>query len=745
MSFFDQAAPLLAQQAFNPAFATPTLPTAIPKAASNFGGAAVSPTWNPGPTAMLNALSNMQNVSGENQLRAQQARQAQISTDVLQQQAKAAMQPAPPMYSPGIGAATAPAAPVAAPSQTGDPLDAYADRVISLESGGDPNAKNPKSSAAGPGGFTDATWLGVARQHFPATAQMGDQALMSLRTDKDFSRQMVKAYAQDNAGALSDAGLPVTAGNLYAAHFLGAGGATKVLSADPGTPLASLLPAQVMTANPSLKGQTAGVFAANMALKMGTAPGQAGQVAQANTGTMNDAGQPAPPSASPTPAQSPGAPQNPNDLFARQIAQIQNGNPGTPNGVPSAPSLPALPGQQINPAAIEWAQQQDRLNSFMGRRNPTAVDNILALAPGGANDPNTLFAKQLAQAQANKRADLQYAALLAAAQKGIDLQYAGPIAGATANATNASELQYKPQIAGAVATAQRQAAPPILRQGSVLPVADPDHPGQFKIGMQAPILPEGTSLGTGPNGEPSAVPVQGALPAIQDAERAKKLGAAQVQPLVDQNEVLKGEYEKNVVEPFNHAQDALEPLTAIQNAMQNYTTGPGAQTKLQAMKAWQTAAPYLGIDPGSQLGKEIASGEVINKEGNTLGFALARSLGSREAQSIVQQAIQSNPGLANSPQGNVQLIGLIKQGLQRDIDKRGYVDNFMQQHGTFAGATNAFNQTNPVESYISRAVPYQPKTEQDYNALMPGVTYFNPNTQSYKVKGSNAPANQPTQ
>lgn len=322
MGYFDQIAPQLAAAAFNPLFATPRLPEALPKSNSNFGGAAVTPTWNPGPVNMLNALTNMQNVAGENQLRTQQASGAAIQnvqsldqmnfvrrslglspmtpddlksgkyqdvSGVLGGGASAAAPAAGGPQQPQGNAASA--SPSAQKTAGTDPLDPYADRVISLESGGDPNAKNPRSSATGPGQFVDKTWLSVARDHFPETAQMDDSALLARRTDPDFSRSMVKAYAQDNAQALTGAGVPVTAGNLYAAHFLGAGGAAKVLSADPGAQLSDLLPAAVIKANPNLDGMTAGRFAANMALKMsGSAAPPRWQLVQAGSGTASDSG-----------------------------------------------------------------------------------------------------------------------------------------------------------------------------------------------------------------------------------------------------------------------------------------------------------------------------------------------------------------------------------------------------------------------------------------------------------------------
>jgi hypothetical protein len=53
--------------------------------------------------------------------------------------------------------------------------------------------------------------------------------------------QMTAAYADDNAGSLAGANLPVTLGTLYLAHFLGPSDAIKVLQAEPNTPAATIV------------------------------------------------------------------------------------------------------------------------------------------------------------------------------------------------------------------------------------------------------------------------------------------------------------------------------------------------------------------------------------------------------------------------------------------------------------------------------------------------------------------------
>ena len=69
---------------------------------------------------------------------------------------------------------------------------------------------------------------------------------------------MTKAYAQDNAQKLRRAGLPVTYGNVYLAHFAGPDQAKAVLLADPSAAADTIFKPDAMNANPFLKGMNAG-------------------------------------------------------------------------------------------------------------------------------------------------------------------------------------------------------------------------------------------------------------------------------------------------------------------------------------------------------------------------------------------------------------------------------------------------------------------------------------------------------
>lgn len=173
--------------------------------------------------------------------------------------------PAPP---PGIVQAP-PVAPAPAVSP-GTVFSAFAGRVSAPESGGNPNAKNPRSSAGGADQFIDSTWLAEMKAHHPdITAGKTDQQILALRGDPNLSQTVTADYAADNGKILQAHGLPVNDTTLYLAHGFGASGASAILKADPNAPASSVLPTQVIRANPQLANMTCGQVVASYGQKIG--------------------------------------------------------------------------------------------------------------------------------------------------------------------------------------------------------------------------------------------------------------------------------------------------------------------------------------------------------------------------------------------------------------------------------------------------------------------------------------------
>lgn len=130
----------------------------------------------------------------------------------------------------------------------------YFSAIKSAESGGNPNAKNPRSSATGLYQFTDGTWDAVAKAH----PQLG--LTPDGRRDPDQQERAIRAFTADNAKILAGSGIEPTGGNLYAAHFLGAGGARSVLSQPDNASVAAIVGPGVVKANPFLARMTVGDF-----------------------------------------------------------------------------------------------------------------------------------------------------------------------------------------------------------------------------------------------------------------------------------------------------------------------------------------------------------------------------------------------------------------------------------------------------------------------------------------------------
>lgn len=205
------------------------------------------------------------------------------------------------------------------------------DRIVSVESGGNPYAKNPRSSATGAGQFIDSTWLNTIGKYRPDLVQGLDRnQILALRTDPALSKEMTGYYAKENQGLLSAAGVPVNDGTTYLAHFAGPQGAIKVLQADPTAPVGGILGDKVVAANPFLANMTAGDLAAWAGKKMGVTDAPA-------------APQSVPAAPQQTIPQAPMAPQ-------QAVPQI----PATPQA--SSPGL--LGGQQQQSPGLLGAQNQ---------------------------------------------------------------------------------------------------------------------------------------------------------------------------------------------------------------------------------------------------------------------------------------------------------------------------------------------------------------------------------------------------
>jgi hypothetical protein len=149
---------------------------------------------------------------------------------------------------------------------TGTSFD-YLLTTAQLESGLNPGAQAHTSSAGGLFQFIDQTWLSIVKTVGPAlgfgsyaqsiqqgvdgryqvTDPAARQAILGLRNDPAASATMAGAFTRGNAAQLAGAlGRQPSESELYMAHFLGAEGAGKLISAatrQPDASAAGLFPA----------------------------------------------------------------------------------------------------------------------------------------------------------------------------------------------------------------------------------------------------------------------------------------------------------------------------------------------------------------------------------------------------------------------------------------------------------------------------------------------------------------------
>jgi hypothetical protein len=136
-------------------------------------------------------------------------------------------------------------------------IDKATGKIITVESKGDPNAKNPNSSATGLGQFTKDTWLATVGKYRPDLMVGRTEAeVLGLRTDPAISVEMTRNLTKENAAGLQASGFPVNESTLYLSHFLGLGGAKKMLNAPADALASEVAGGDATTRNQSILGGT---------------------------------------------------------------------------------------------------------------------------------------------------------------------------------------------------------------------------------------------------------------------------------------------------------------------------------------------------------------------------------------------------------------------------------------------------------------------------------------------------------
>ena len=120
----------------------------------------------------------------------------------------------------------------------------YGMKVAGYEGGAQGSAaKNADSGAGGRFQFIDSTWLTNARKFLPDAQGKSDAEVLAMRTDDKAQQAVFRGFTKDNEATLAKAGIPISDTTRYLAHWFGAEGAVRLLSADPNAPIEDFLPA----------------------------------------------------------------------------------------------------------------------------------------------------------------------------------------------------------------------------------------------------------------------------------------------------------------------------------------------------------------------------------------------------------------------------------------------------------------------------------------------------------------------
>jgi len=127
-----------------------------------------------------------------------------------------------------------------------------ADKIIQAESGGR-NIGNigGTTTAFGLAQFTQPTFEGMAKQAGPTNPLYG-KTFEDYKADVGLQREALRQLMDQNRQSLAKKGLPTTDPAIYLAHFLGATGASRVLSMPDDAPITAAVSAEAMAKNPGV-------------------------------------------------------------------------------------------------------------------------------------------------------------------------------------------------------------------------------------------------------------------------------------------------------------------------------------------------------------------------------------------------------------------------------------------------------------------------------------------------------------
>jgi hypothetical protein len=169
---------------------------------------------------------------------------------------------------------------------------------------------------------------------------------------------------------------------------------------------------------------------------------------------------------------------------------------------------------------------------------------------------------------------------------------------------------------------------------------------------------------------------------------------------------------KTVEEQNRKAEAAYDQLYALEEMDKQFKNLPSegflvpgsyASERLEFAKKMNTFVQGIGGKPAFDV-DDVAAMESISKNSFRLGSALARSIGSREPGFIVQQSVQANPGIENSPIGYERISAGLREAAKYEQDKNQFYTEYYSKFGHLEGAEKMFRDANPAKMYADRAI-----------------------------------------
>ena len=545
---------------------------------------------------------------------------------------------------PGFGTIDSNRPVVSGGNQAGLSTDGYQPSdpgLAASESGGNDANVNPVSHATGRYQFVDGTWKDIMQRH-PDLGLTPDG-----RMDPAQQEKAKAAYDQDNAKVLQTAGYEPNQTNERLAMRFGAGGATKVLGADPSAPMSSVMSQNVLAMNPDLRNATAGGTIQRYA-SLG-AP-QLPPDAQATVRALNPNTQIA--QNGPMPQQGMGNPQDtirelanhwimtgmsPQQALATATQYVQN-------------NMQLMPQYTTDPYGREMMVQPGRPPQFTGRQmGPGQVGQWHGFDVTKTVGPDGGLQEKIVVPGASSAPAASAPGPQGAAQTPGNVGAASPAAGAPQSASVPSSVN----LAGPAPQGTQIAEPPAPAPAPKPPTAGITNPPENAD--PAAMLQWETNLDAAQKGA-----VKGAESMAEAAAKGK------IKPVDDAVE------EGTKAGPILNDLDTLRDAYA--NAGDNLNGGPFADTILKAKQGINEMLPGTSLVDQDKLN----AAQIVQKVNMGLATKMVKELTSRGTQMEILLAMKNNPGIMMSDKASLYMIDLLKQIQQQKQElgelasKKGY-------------------------------------------------------------------------